>query len=582
MLSEAEKKEIEAEIAKYPNKRAACVEALQIVQKERGWISDDSLKEVADFLEMTPDELDGVATFYTMIFRHPVGKHVILVCDSVSCWLMGYAQIRQRLTEKLGIDLGETTPDGQFTLLPNACLGDCDHAPALMVDRDLYHDLDDEKLDQILDRMKAERMAETPLTRNIHPGQPAPDLQKFEKAGGYQALRKALLKMSPAEVTDEVKKSNLRGRGGAGFPTGMKWSFVPMGEDAPHPKYLVVNGDEMEPGTFKDRLLLEGDPHQLIEGAILSAYAIGAQVGYIFLRWAYHPSAEALKRALAEAYQAGYLGKNILGTGYNLDITLHISSGRYMSGEETGLLNNLEGKRAIPRNKPPYPQVSGLWGKPTIVNNVETLCCVPHIVQNGADWFKKLSLTEDGGTKIYGASGKVNRPGLWELPMGTSLGELINEHAGGMRPGHKFRGVLPGGASTDFLVEEHMEVKMDYTHVESAGSRLGTGTMIVLDDRSCPVGMLHNLEMFFARESCGWCTPCREGLPWTARVLQALEEGQGRPQDLEILEFHTRMLGPGRTFCALAPGAMEPLQSALKYFRPDFEQHIRDARCPWR
>ncbi len=425
-------------------------------------------------------------------------------------------------------------------------------------------------------------MAETPLTRNIHPGEPVPELKAAESTGAYQALRKALKQMTPAEVVDEVKKSNLKGRGGAGFPTGLKWASVPMGPDAPHPRYIVVNGDEMEPGTFKDRLLLEGDPHELIEGTILAAYAIQAEVGYIFLRWAYQKSEQVLRKALAEAYQAGYLGKNILGTGFNFDLHLHVSAGRYMSGEETGLLNNLEGKRAIPRSKPPYPPVSGLWGKPTIINNVETLCCVPHIILNGAEWFKNLSLSEDGGTKLYGASGRVNRPGLWELPLGTTLGEILQEHAGGMQPGYKFRGVLPGGASTDFLVEEHMNVKLDFTHVQPFGSRLGTGTLIVLDDRSCPVGMIQSMENFFARESCGWCTPCREGLPWTARVLQALEEGDGRPQDLEILEFHTHMLGPGRTFCALAPGAMEPLQSGLKYFRADFERHIQEKRCPWR
>jgi NADH-quinone oxidoreductase subunit F len=426
-------------------------------------------------------------------------------------------------------------------------------------------------------------MAEKPLTQNIRRGQPAPDIGAAERAGRYQALRKALKGMTPGQVVDEVKKSNLRGRGGAGFPTGLKWSFVPMGPDAPQPKYLVVNSDEMEPGTFKDRMLLEGDPHQVIEGAILSAYSIGAKVGFIFMRWAYKKAEETLKRALAEAYQSGYLGRNILGSGFNFDLYLHVSAGRYISGEETGLMNNLEGRRAVPRTKPPFPPVSGLWGKPTIVNNVETICCVPHIVLNGADWFRKLSLTQDGGTKIYGASGKVKHPGLWELPLGTPLGEVINEHAGGMLPGVKFRGVLPGGASTDFLVEEHMEVKLDYANTEAAGSRLGTGTLIVLDDQTCPVGMLLILEKFFARESCGWCTPCREGLPWVARILQAIEDGKGQPGDLDLLDFQVSMLRPmGRTFCALAPGAMEPLQSALKYFRSDFEQHIREHRCAWR
>jgi len=423
---------------------------------------------------------------------------------------------------------------------------------------------------------------EKPLTRNIRPDRTPLDIQAFEKKDGYQGLRKALKEMTPAEVTEAVKKSDLKGRGGAGFPTGMKWSFVPMGEDAPRPKYLVVNADEMEPGTFKDRLLLEGDPHQLIEGAIISAYAIQADVGYIFLRWAYKEAERKLRKAIAEAYEAGYLGKNILGSGFDFELHLHVSAGRYMCGEETGLLNSLEGRRATPRAKPPFPQISGLWGQPTIVNNVETLSCVPHIIRNGAHWFKDLSLTSDGGTKLYGASGRVKQPGLWELPLGTTLDEILNEHAGGMQDGYQFRGVLPGGASTDFLVEEHLNVMMDFEGPTKAGSRLGTGTLIVLDDQTCPVGMLQNLEKFFAQESCGWCTPCREGLPWVARTLQALEDGEGLPEDLDMLASHTTLLGPGHTFCALAPGAMEPLQSALKYFKGDFERHIDEKGCPWK
>jgi NADH-quinone oxidoreductase subunit F len=423
---------------------------------------------------------------------------------------------------------------------------------------------------------------ETPLTQNIQPDRKPLDVKEYERVDGYQGLRKALKEMSPGEVTETVKKSDLKGRGGAGFPTGVKWSFVPMGEDAPRPKYLVVNADEMEPGTFKDRLLLEGDPHQLIEGTIISAYAIQAEVGYIFLRWAYKEAERKLRKAIAEAYDAGYLGKNILGSGFDFELHLHVSAGRYMCGEETGLLNSLEGKRATPRAKPPFPQISGLWGQPTIVNNVETLSNVPHILRKGADWFKSLSHTTDAGTKLYGASGRVKRPGLWELPMGTTLNEILFEHAGGMQDGLQFRGALPGGASTDFLVEDHLDVKMDFENVQNAGSRLGTGTLIVLDDQTCPVGMVQNLEHFFAQESCGWCTPCREGLPWVARTLQALEDGQGQSEDLDMLASHTKLLGPGHTFCALAPGAMEPLQSALQFFREDFERHIDEQGCPWK
>jgi NADH-quinone oxidoreductase subunit F len=423
---------------------------------------------------------------------------------------------------------------------------------------------------------------ERPLTKNIRSNGEALSLKEYEQAGGYEAVRKVVREMTPQAVTALVKDSNLKGRGGAGFPTGLKWSFVPMGDDAPHPKYLIANADEMEPGTFKDRLLLEGDPHQLIEGMIVGAYAIQADVAYIFLRWAYRVAAERLERAIAEAYANNYLGRNICGSDYSLEMYLHVSAGRYMCGEETALLNALEGKRATPRSKPPFPAVCGLWGKPTIVNNVETFCNVPHIVNHGTDWFKSLSHTSEGGTKIYGVSGKVKRPGAWELPLGTTVREILEEQAGGMRDGVKFRGVIPGGASTEFLLAEHLDVKMDFESVQKAGSRLGTGTMIVMDDQTCPVGLVHNLECFFAQESCGWCTPCREGLPWTAKILQAIEDGEGQPNDIQRLALHTKFLGPGHTFCALAPGAMEPLQSALNYFRDDFERHINEKRCPWK
>ncbi len=423
---------------------------------------------------------------------------------------------------------------------------------------------------------------ETPLTKNIRPGKPPLSIRQYEKAGGYESLRKVLGKMEPREVTEVVKNSKLRGRGGAGFPTGLKWSFVPLGEDARRPKYLIVNGDEMEPGTFKDRVFLEGDPHLLIEGVVLSSYAIQADVAYVFLRGEYNLSRERLEKAIQEAYGGKYLGKNILESGYSLEMYIHMSAGRYMCGEETGLLNALEGKRANPRAKPPFPQTCGLWGKPSIVQNVETLCNVPGILLNGADWYKGLSRGDDSGTKIFGVSGKVKNPGTWELPLGTTAREIIEEHAGGMRDGLKLRGFLPGGASTAFLTQEHLDVKMDFDSVMKAGSRLGTGTMIVLDDKTCPVGMTLNMEHFFAQESCGWCTPCREGLSHVKDVLDAIEKGEGQKGDIEDLLLHAKLLGPGLTFCALAPGAADPLHSAVKYFRKDFEDHIREKRCPWK
>lgn len=422
---------------------------------------------------------------------------------------------------------------------------------------------------------------ERPLTQHINFNRTPLNLKDYESEGGYQAVHKALKALAPETITKMVLEADLKGRGGAGFSTGMKWSLVPM-DLTGQTKYLIANADEMEPGTFKDRMLLEGNPHQLIEGMIVSAYAIQANISYVFLRWAYRKASWLIKHSIREAYAAGYLGKNILGSGFNLEMHLHTGVGRYICGEETALLNALEGKRATPRAKPPFPQMSGLFGKPTIVNNVETLSNIPHIVNNGPDWFKALSPGSDAGTKLYGVSGRVNRPGLWELPMGTTVRELIEEHAGGMKKGFKFRGALPGGASTDFLVEEHLDVKMDHKSVAAAGSRLGTGTMIILDDKTCPVGFVHNLEHFFAQESCGWCTPCREGLPWTERILLSIENGKGRMEDLDLLAMHARQLGPGSTFCALAPGAVEPLQSGLKYFRADFEKHIKEQKCPWR
>jgi len=418
-----------------------------------------------------------------------------------------------------------------------------------------------------------------PLTHDLSVAAP-PDFARYRALGGYGAVGRAL-KLGAEEIIATVTASGLRGRGGAGFPTGTKWNLVPRGPDAPKLRYLVVNADEMEPGAFKDRLLLEGHPHQLIEGIVIAAFAIGARHATIFLRAEYTLAETRLRAAIGEAYAHGFLGARVAGSAFALDLDVHMSAGRYICGEETALLSALEGRRAIPRAKPPFPGVAGLWGQPTVVNNVETIANIPHIVHHGADWFRGLARTADAGTKIYGASGRVNRPGAWELPMGTTLRELLEVHAGGMRPGFAMKGVLPGGASTDFLTPAHLDVPLDFEAVARAGSRLGTGTAMVLDDHTCPVALLVNIERFFAQESCGWCTPCRDGLPWVVRLLEDIEAGRGTPDDIAELQAHTVALGPGRTFCAHAPGAMEPLQSALRHFGEDFERHVREGRCPY-
>jgi NADH-quinone oxidoreductase subunit F len=422
---------------------------------------------------------------------------------------------------------------------------------------------------------------ETPLTGGIKANRGPLSLDEYRRAGGYEALRQAL-SMSPQDVQKAVSDSGLRGRGGAGFPTGQKWSFTDMSDQARHPKYFCVNADEMEPGTMKDRWLLEGDPHQVIEGAIISSYAIQADIAFIFLRWEYRLAYRRLAGAIQEAEQAGILGDGVMGSSYKLKLHIHASAGRYMCGEEEGLIDALEGKRAIPRAKPPYPQTIGLFGKPTVINNVETVCCIPHIVKRGPEWFKGLALTDDAGTKLYGASGHVKQPGLWELPMGTPIEQILDHYAGGMAEGYKFRALLPGGASTSFVTEEHLGTPMDFNSMDAIHSRLGTGTITVLDDRTCPVDLLYGMTLFFARESCGWCTPCREGLPWVMRTLAAIQAGKGQPSDIEILEHHVKQVRMGLTFCALAPGAMMPIESALQHFRDDFERHISEHRCPWR
>ena len=413
-----------------------------------------------------------------------------------------------------------------------------------------------------------------PLTARINLAQPQ-DIKAYEASGGYVATRTAIKDIKPQDVQFKVKDANLRGRGGAGFPTGVKWSLVPMGPDS-GAKYVVCNADEMEPGTFKDRLLMEGAPHQLIEGMITTGFAVGACTGYIFLRGEYVVAAERLNKALAEARAAGLLGKNILGSGWDYDCFVHTGAGRYICGEETALINSLEGRRANPRAKPPFPQISGLWGRPTVVNNVESLCNIAPILVNGSEWFRNLSQgkSKDGGTKLYGVSGRAKRTGIYELPIGTSAREILEDHGGGMKDGYKLKCWLPGGASTDFLMPEHLDLAMDFDTIGRAGSRMGTGLLTVVDDKQNMVSVVRNLEEFFSRESCGWCTPCRDGLPWSVKILMALERGQGRAEDIAQLERLTRYLGPGRTFCAHAPGAMESLQSTLKFFRSEFEAGV--------
>lgn len=414
-----------------------------------------------------------------------------------------------------------------------------------------------------------------PLTWRLRDDGATVGLAEYQSKNGYAGLRKALKELSPAEIVEQVKDSGLKGRGGAGFPTGVKWGLMPP-SDGKSPRYLLCNADEMEPNTWKDRLLMEQLPHLLIEGMVISARALAATTGYIFLRGEYVDAARTLNAALDEARAAGFIGKNIMGSGFDFELYVHTGAGRYICGEETALINSLEGRRANPRAKPPFPAAVGVWGMPTCVNNVETLSNVSAIVANGVDWFKSLARagSEDHGTKMMGFSGKVKNPGVWELPFGISARELFEDYAGGMRDGYTLKAWQPGGAGTGFLLPEHLEAQMYAAGIGKVGTRMGTGLALAIDDSISMVSLLRNMEEFFARESCGWCTPCRDGLPWSVKILRALERGEGQAGDVETLLQLVGHLGPGKTFCAHAPGAVEPLGSAIKYFRSEFDAGV--------
>lgn len=396
-------------------------------------------------------------------------------------------------------------------------------------------------------------------------------IETYEQNGGYQAIRKAIPHIAPADLTEMVKQSGLRGRGGAGFSTGMKWGFVP--KDSNQPKYLVCNSDESEPGTFKDRLLIEKDPHQLIEGMILASYAIGAHFAVIYCRGEYFEGLAKLRQAVKEAKSKGYLGNNLFGSDYALEMTVHPGAGAYIAGEETALLNSLEGFRATPRLKPPFPAVAGLYSKPTIINNVETLCNVVHIVNRGVEWYQKIGKPKNTGTKIFQVSGQVQKPGCFEFPLGVSLREVL-EAAGGMLPGHKFKACYPGGSSCALLTERDLDIAMDFETLAARKSALGTASIIVMDDSADMVKVAHRLMQFYQNESCGKCTPCREGTRWVVQILERIEAGRGTKDDLKVIDDVCASM-IGNSFCPLAVGAAPPIMSAIQEFRPEFEAYIQ-------
>jgi NADH-quinone oxidoreductase subunit F len=579
---------------RYPIKRSALIPMLLYGQDEFGFISDELIAEIAGRLDLKTIQVEETLAYYSMLHRKPLGKFHVQVCTNVSCMLRGGNKIFEYIEQKLNIGHKEVTKDGMFSLEEVECIGACTGAPAMQVNYDFYENLSQETVDQIIDGLdRGTKPAPAPRTSgSVHERLPQEAVLISRRFGikdsnkidvylqheGYQALEKALKEMTADQIVDEMKKSNLRGRGGAGFPAGMKWSFVP--KNIPKPKYVIANADESEPGTCKDRPLMEMDPHQLIEGMVIAGKAVDSHQGYIYVRGEYRYVLNILDAAIAEAYERNYLGKNIRGSGYDFDLIAHTGAGAYECGEESALMESLEGKRGYPRIRPPFPAVVGLYGCPTVINNAETLSSVPSVILRGGDAYAAMGTPRNGGTRLFSISGHVNRPGIYELPMGFNMKRFIEEVAGGIPGGRKLKAVIPGGSSCPLLLASEIDIAMDYDTVAKAGSMLGSGGTVVIDEDTCMVDLARRIMHFYAHESCGWCIPCREGTAWLRKMLDRFHSGLGRAEDIPMFEeLSKNMLG--RTFCPLGDAAAMPTISIVKKWREEFEAHLK-GKCPFK
>ena len=579
---------------RYPVKRSALIPMLLYAQDEYGSVSDELIEEIARRLELHTVQVEETLGFYSMLHRKPWGKHHVQICTNVACMLRGGNELLEHAKKRLEIGHRETTPDGVFSLEEVECIGACTGAPAMQVNYDFYEDVTVRGFDRLIEELDKGRRPEpvpvitgalherhaleTPLISKRWGVENSHKIDVALKLGAYQALEKALKQMTPDQIIDEVKRSNLRGRGGAGFPTGMKWSFVP--KDSSKPKYVICNADESEPATCKDRPLMEMDPHQLIEGITIAGRAIHAHHGFIYIRGDYRYVLDIVDAAIAEAYSRGYLGRNILGTGFDFDLLIHTGAGAYECGEESALMESLEGKRGNPRIKPPFPAVVGLYACPTIINNVETLSSVPSIILEGGEAYANRGTPRNGGTRLLCVSGHVKKPGIYEIPLGMNMKKFIEEVAGGIPGGKKLKAVIPGGSSCPLLKADEIDVAMDYDAVAKAGSMLGSGGMVLIDESCCMVDMARRIMHFYAHESCGWCIPCREGTSWLRKMLDRFHAGLGRPEDIDLIEeLSKNMLG--RTFCPLGDAAAMPTISIVAKFRNEFEDHLH-GKCAYK
>lgn len=571
---------IDGIITHYPpdRKRAAVLWLCHLLQEHFGFLGEEQVRWIAGKLGLQPINVWEVVTFYPMFTTKPRGKFHIKVCRTLPCHICGCRSILEHLQKKLGVGLDETTPDGLFMISTVECLALCGTGPAMMINDETFENLTTVKVDAILERIRATGrldaqplpapQAPHPLENRVllanlaKPGYTG-SLADYERDGGYVVLQKALT-MKPDDIVKEVADSELRGRGGAGFPTGMKWRF--LDRKSVKPVYLVCNADESEPGTFKDRQIIYYDPHLLIEGILISCHAVGAKAAYIYIRGEMPQGAKILERAIEEARAKGYFGNGV-------EIYVHRGAGAYICGEETGLIESLEGKRAYPRIKPPFPAAVGLFGCPTVVNNVETLANVPFIVSRGASWYRSLGVAGSTGTRLLGVSGPVVRPGYYEFEMGKlTMRQLIYDICGGLKDGRQLKGVIPGGSSMPVLKPDQIDVPLDFESLRKAGTMAGSGGVIVLDDSVDIVEATLNLAQFYAHESCGQCTPCREGTLWLEKMLHRMEAGGGRPQDVEML-YEVADNIDGKTICPLGEAAAWPVKAFVTKYREEFEEH---------
>ena len=588
----------EVTVGYYPSKTSLVMPLLHYFKNKDGYISERAIVEISKLTGLSPVFIKGVSTFYSFYNLQPLGKNLIQICRNSACMSMGADSLIeylikeykfQPLSPSIGHGIFSYSPEPTaLSLIITECLGACGIGPAMLLNDRLYGRLNRERIDKIISfvlkadasgsEVTVDPMDEIP----VFPMKPESllfktidclDMDSYMEKGGYSSFRKAL-KRQPEEIIEIIKRSGLRGRGGAGFPTGMKWAFAR--QDQKTPKYLVINADEGEPGTYKDRLLLKRNPHLIIEGMLIGAYAIGASQGYIYLRYEYPEAITVLEKAIKEARSAGLLGRDICGSGFNFDISIHRGAGAYICGEETALIESLEGKRGQPRIRPPFPVNKGLAERPTVINNVETIANIPVILNIGPEEYSKIGSKDAPGPKLFSISG-VKRPGVYELPMGTSLREVL-QAAGGVFSGN-VKAIIPGGLSTPVLTPEALDCNLDFAGLQRYKSMLGTGGIMFFNDQTCMVRLAMRAMSFYRHESCGKCTPCREGTGWLENILKRIEEGRAVEEDIGLLDEVAGNIS-GKTFCALGDAAACVIRGVLLNFRYEFLEHVRLGRCP--